>query len=164
MSLGLTASQIARSNLAPLKTPGVIRPTMDEATPAEGESLSNTLLYGSAIAVVSGLYAVYVSLTGTTMTANAWFMLALGIVVLVHGLVLLTPRALGFSASGPLMIVYAALMLAHQVWLASQGGMGMGAVDAGMGWDGGMIALALLMLISGVIMIARGGTVNGRDV
>lgn len=131
---------------------------MDEPSRIEPQGISNTRLYGSAIAVVSGLYSVYLATSGVEMTANAWFMLALGLIVTVHGLVLLTPRAIGSSASGPLMIVYALLMLGHQVWLGTQGEMGMGGpMRMGMSWDVGMVALAVLMLVSGVIMAARGG-------
>lgn len=131
---------------------------MEEEPTADPEGISDTRLYGSAIAVVSGLYSVFLATMGVGMSTNAWFMLVLGIVVLVHGLFLLTPRAATFQASGPLMLLYSLLMLLDQAWLATRDGGMPGAMDpmTGMTWDPGMIALALLMLISGAIMTARG--------
>lgn len=137
--------------------------------------VSNTRLYGAAIAVASGLYSLWSASMASQMVTSAWLMLALGIVVIVHGGVLLTGYAgrLG-STSGPLMIGYAVLMLLNQGLLATgmmdhgsmtgtSGGMGSGTgssgMAAGMGWDGGMVTLALLMLVSGVIM-ARGDDAN----
>jgi hypothetical protein len=80
-------------------------------------------------------------------------MIGVGIVVLLHGMVLLSPAAerLG-RASGPLMVLWAAIMLGNQALaaLTSSGSM-MGA----MSWDGGMVAIAALMLASGLIMIRR---------
>lgn len=139
--------------------------TMDTSDSPEG--VSTTRLYGSAIAIVSGVYSLLASTTGGMMGTNAglsgWLMLVLGLVVLVHGVVLLTPAAarLG-AASGPLMIGYAVLMLANQaalgVWSGTRMGSGMGmmgdSMSAGMGWDAGMVALAALMLASGLIMTA----------
>lgn len=135
--------------------------------------VSTARLYGSAVAVVSGLYSLLVSTSGMRMTASGWLMLLLGAVVLVHGVALLTDLAdrLG-DASGPLMIVYAVLMLLNQAWLAASdgtfGGSGMDGTNGGMGgmggtggmggamgWDLGMVALAVLMLASGVIMTTR---------
>lgn len=132
---------------------------MDEEPTTKPQGISDTRLYGSAIAVVSGLYSVFLATTGTAMSGNAWFMLALGLVVLVHGLVLLTPIDVPASASGALMLLYAALMLLDQAWLASRGDGMPGAMDptSAMGWDAGMVALAILMLLSGAIMAA------GRD-
>lgn len=139
------------------------------------DSFSATRLYGSSIAIVSGVYSLWLATTGAGMTGSAWLMLLLGVVVLLHGVVLVTPLAesLG-SASGPLMIAYAVVMLLNQAWMGARrtwwggtdGGMGgpMGGMDGGMGsmWgmDGtmmagpnvGMIAIAILMLVSGVIM------------
>ncbi|GAB7012433.1 hypothetical protein [Halolamina salina] len=130
--------------------------------------VSNTRLYGAAIAVVSGAYSLWSASVGP-MGTGGWLMLALGAVVLVHGALLLTDYAdrLG-DASGPLMIAYAVLMLLNQTLLGTgmidgmdggmNGGMGGGMQggttmpSAGMGWDAGMVALALLMLLSGVIM------------
>jgi len=130
--------------------------------------VSNTRLYGAAIGVVSGGYSLWSASTGA-MGTGGWLMLVLGAVVLVHGVLLLTEYAdpLG-DASGPLMIAYAVLMLLNQALLGSgtmdgmsggmDGGMGggmqggMAGPTAGMGWDAGMAALAVLMLLSGVIM------------
>lgn len=105
-------------------------------------------LYAATIALVSGIYSVASSIGGGTdmMPMNDAVMLLVGIAVIAHGTALLTPLAerLG-RISGPLMIVWAAIMLTNQ--LVS------GASDSMMtSWDGGMVALALLMLASGVIM------------
>lgn len=127
--------------------------------------ISNTRLYGAAIAGVSGLYSLWSASTATTMGTGGWLMAMLGVVVLVHGAILLTNAAdrLG-GASGPLMIGYAALMLLNQALLGTgmmggsttgmDGRMGMSGtgMTGGMGWDAGMVALAILMLLSGVIM------------
>lgn len=137
--------------------------------------VSNTRLYGASIALASGLYSIW-SVTGASrMVASSWLMLVLGAVVVVHGVVLLTPAAerLG-RASGPLMIGYAAVMLLNQALLGTgtmddgsgmgmDGGMGAGNATAGMGWDAGMVALAGLMLVSGLIMTWNGGSSGGGD-
>lgn len=146
---------------------------MDVEREESSDVVSSVRLYGSAIAVVSGAYSVYLATSGLGMPTSAWFMLALGVVVFVHGVALLTPLATKFAAaSGPLMLGYAALMLANQLLMAlrdpaSPGGGGMdggmggsgmsdaGAAAGGMGWDAGMVAIALLMLASGAIMTAR---------
>lgn len=126
-------------------------------------AMSTMRLYGAAIAFASGGYSVAVGSTGTT--AGAALMLVLGVVVVVHGAVLLTDwvSLLG-HASGPLMLAYAVVMLANQAWMVAMptrgmmdgGGMAGSAMGtAAMGWDPGMVALALLMLASGVIMTVR---------
>ncbi|WP_435184538.1 hypothetical protein [Halobellus sp. EA9] len=99
-------------------------------------------------------------------------MAAIGVVVLVHGAVLLTSYASRLrGTNGPLMIGYAAVMLLLQALsgagmttmggsgpgsmnggMADGGMMGESAISAGMGWDAGMVFLALLMLVSGGIM------------
>ena len=142
-----------------------------------GGSPSTTRLYGALIGLVSGGYSVWLATTGTAMTTSAWWMLTLGVIVLVHGAILVTPaaRRLG-AASGPLMIAYAVLMLGTQAWMAvlagtmgstagmdAGGGMtgmdGMGGLEggmlAGMGVDAGMVALAVVMLGSGLLMTRR---------
>lgn len=152
--------------------------------------ISTVRLYGSMIAIVSGAYSVYLSTAGAgpsamatemAMTAGGWFMLALGVIVIAHGVVLLTPAfaRLG-TASGPLMIGYSVLMLLNQGWPAAdgmtaddmdEGGMSNG-MDSGtlgtteqvgemmaMGPDAGMVAIAGLMLASGLVMTARRGMV-----
>ncbi|WP_144903445.1 hypothetical protein [Halobellus captivus] len=140
--------------------------------------VSNTRLYGASIAFASGTYSLWSASTATRMGASGWVMALLGVVVLVHGVVLLTDYAdrLG-GASGPLMIGYAAVMLLNQALLgtgmmpgsgtgsgmtggmsAGDGMMGGSAMTAGMGWDAGMAFLALLMLASGVIMTRSHGS------
>ena len=137
--------------------------------------VTNTRLYGAAIAGVSGLYSLWSASMASRMGTGGWLMALLGVVVLVHGAALLTAYAERIGdASGPLMIGYAALMLLNQALLGTgmmdgmgstgmDGRMGMGGSMAGtnaMGWDAGMVALAVLMLASGVIM-ARGGRDGG---
>ncbi|WP_255198991.1 hypothetical protein [Halorarius litoreus] len=140
-----------------------------------------TRQYGAAIALVSGVYSLLSATGGTGMMgSNSGLLMALlGVVVVVHGVVLLTPYAdrLG-NASGPLMIGYSLVMLLNQALVGVTGsvnwGMGMGSgmeggmtggmestMTAGMGWDLGMVALAVLMLISGVIMTNRRGSESG---
>jgi hypothetical protein len=138
-----------------------------------------TRQYGAAIALVSGVYSLLSATTGSgMMSSNSGLLMALlGIVVIVHGVVLLTPYAdrLG-NASGPLMIGYSFLMLLNQALVGITGSMnwgmggGMGSgmsggmnggmssnmgstMTVGMGWDLGMVALAVL--ISGLIMTSR---------
>lgn len=90
-------------------------------------------------------------------------MVVVGIVVTVHGIILLTPAVTRLGrASGPLMILWAAIMLLNQAPLAAVGGWGMpGSAMGGspmtseMGWDAGMVAVAVLMLASGLIMSRR---------
>ena len=82
-------------------------------------------------------------------------MLIIGVVVLLHGIALLTPLADRFGrASGPLMILWAAIMLGNQALAATGSSMPM---MGSASWDGGMVAIATLMLASGLIMI------RGRD-
>lgn len=139
---------------------------------------STTRPYGAAIAITSGVYSLVSATAGGTMGTTGlgiagWVMIAIGVVVVVHGVVLLTPAAerLG-GASGPLMIAYSLVMLLLQALggtgtmggtgmtggmeggMGSMGGMGSTAT-AGMGWDLGMVALAVLMLFSGIVMTTR---------
>ncbi|MFC5278372.1 hypothetical protein ACFPM1_06300 [Halorubrum rubrum] len=138
--------------------------------------VSDTRLYGAAIAFASGGYSLASAAGATRMTATAWLMLALGAVVVVHGALLLAPTLpLDDATSGGLMVAYAVGMPATQAALATgmaggmggdgtmdgsgMGGGGMGGamgdatVTAAMPWDLGMVALALLMLVSGGIMV-----------
>jgi hypothetical protein len=114
---------------------------------------ADTRLYACAIALVSGIYSIASTIAGGMgrMPMGASVMLLLGIVVVVHGIVLLTPLAGRLvRPSGPLMIVWAVIMLANQLLTdtMSRGPM--------MAWDAGMVAVAVLMLASGVIMSRRG--------
>jgi len=136
--------------------------------------VSNTRRYGAAIALASGAYSLWSPSTAAEMTVSAWLMGLLGLVVIVHGSVLLTEYAarLG-TASGPLMIGYSLVMLANQALLSTgimgdgsgmgmDSGMNMGGsgMTAAMGWDAGMVALALLMLVSGIIMTQGNSTMD----
>jgi hypothetical protein len=141
--------------------------------------LSATTLYASSIAIVSGAYAISSPLVATmrapTMTdlqdalgIGGWIMLGVGIVVLLHGVVLLTPASPRLHrSSGPLMLVWAAIMLVNQLLIAVVPGFGMAGtrtgemmspLTEGMSWDGGMVAIAILMLASGLIMTSRGSS------
>ena len=144
---------------------------------------STTRQYGEAIALVSGVYSL-ISATGGSgmMNSNSGLLMALlGVIVVVHGVALLTPYAdqLG-NASGLLMIGYSLVMLLNQTLVGVTGSMnwgmggGMGSgmnggmsgsmgssMTAGMGWDLGMVALAVLMLISGIIMTNHSSSETG---
>jgi hypothetical protein len=126
--------------------------------------VSNTRLYGASISLVSGVYSLWSASMASRMVTSALLMAALGVVVIAHGALLLTPYAdrLG-RASGPLMVAYSLLMLLNQALLSAgvladgsdmmgMGAMGGSGMTAGMGWDAGMAALAVLMLLSGAIM------------
>ena len=110
---------------------------------------ADTRLCAGAIALVSGTYSIGSAIGGgmrMTPVSDA-VMLVVGIVVIAHGIVLLTPLAVRLGrASGPLMIVWAAIMLGNQLLAASMSNSMMAS------WDAGMVALAVLMLVSGVIM------------
>lgn len=140
----------------------------------DSSGVSTMGLYGASIGVVSGVYSLFQATTGAGMSGSAWFMVVLGVVVLAHGIVLVTPAASTLGrASGPLMISYSVLMLLNQAWLSSgvgsgmdgDGMMGSGSMNGGMqsgmdvastmGTDAGMVAIAVLMLASGVIMTLR---------
>lgn len=127
--------------------------------------VSNTRLYGAAIAITSGLYSLWSASMASRPTTSSWLMSLLGVIVIVHGGVLLTDYAnrLG-GTGGPLMIVYALVMLLNQALLGTRmmddgsgmgmgGGMGGSGMTTGMGWDAGMAVLAVLMLVSGLIML-----------
>ena len=130
---------------------------------------SATRLYASSIAIVSGLYAIGSSagalmsqpmMTDAGLGIGGWIMLGLGIVVLVNGIVLLTSLAgrLG-RRSGQLMVLWAVVMLLNQGLSGAVTGWGMpgsrmggSPMTTGMGWHAGMVAIAALMLASGLIM------------
>ncbi|WP_132060709.1 hypothetical protein [Halorussus amylolyticus] len=139
--------------------------------------ISNTRLYGAAIAFTSGIYSLWSASMASRMTTGGWLMAVLGVVVVAHGAVLLTDAAARLGdASGPLMVAYAILMLANQALFGTgmvgdgrmgmdsqmNPGMGESTISAGMGWDAGMVALAVLMLVSGVIM-SRDSTDGASD-
>lgn len=122
------------------------------------EAISTQRLYGSAIALVSGGYSLYLSWTGPEMTTQTWAMILIGVIVIAHGIVLLTPAAERIAAiSGPLMIGYALVMVALQWWMDMEEPDMMGEA---MSADPGMVAIALLMLLSGIIMTRRQGSMS----
>lgn len=115
-----------------------------------------TRLYASSIAVVSGLYSIGSGLVmDASLGIGGWVMLVLGIVVLLHGIGLVTPLADSIGpVSGPLMVLWAVVMLLNQGlssamsgWMADEPMMA-----SPMEADAGMIAVAVLMLASGLIM------------
>jgi hypothetical protein len=124
---------------------------------------ADTRLYASAIAIVSGTYSIVSAAASgmASMPTSASIMLAAGVAALVHGTVLLTPVAARVGrVSGPLMLLWAAVMLGNQAlaatlpdWTMAQPMRGAGSMT----WDGGMVAIAILMLASGLIMTRRGG-------
>lgn len=143
---------------------------MDDLTGNDDEvlaSISTTRLYGGTIAIVSGLYSIFLSTMGMDGSPlmdgspTGLVMLILGVVVAAHGLVLFTEYAARIRKdSGMLMVSYAALMLLLQAWLPMQapadGMNGMnGTTSAAAMSDPGMVAIALIMLASGLIMNAR---------
>jgi hypothetical protein len=131
-----------------------------------------TLIYAVAIALVSGGYSLLVGLAGIDVSfgmsgpqieivTSVWIMLLLGIVVLVHGVALLRLSGGRFGTiSGLLMIGYSIVMILNQALVGTgifdgsgtaASSMGSGTV-VGTSWDGGVVALAVLMLISGILM------------
>lgn len=127
--------------------------------------LTPTRQYGAAIALTSGLYSLF-AMDGGMASMAGTVMVVIGAIAVVHGVVLLTPVAdrLG-NASGLLMIGYSLVMLVTQaVVMGSDGSM----TDMGMGtssqmgemmaFDAGMVMLAALMLVSGLIMTQAGET------
>ncbi len=122
----------------------------------------DTRLYAGAIAIVSGVYSIVAALGDgmAPMPPSALVMLGVGIVVLVHGAILLTPAAQRIGrTSGPAMLLWAGVMLGSQALAATVPSWTMGEPmgSGSMAWDGGMVAVAVLMVISGLIMIRRGG-------
>ncbi len=135
--------------------------------------ISTMRLYGGVIAIVSGIYSLLSAIIG--MMANSsmdmgmtnglevsmWAMILLGLIVLVHGVILLTPFVSVISSlSGPLMIFYSVLMLSNQAFLGITSNLqrisiGMSSPNMEMTLDIGMVAIALLMFISGLIMITH---------
>jgi hypothetical protein len=108
-------------------------------------TLSATRLYASSIAIVSGLYSLDSALGGvmggTARNTGDFIMIAIGVIVIVHGFVLLTPAAARLGqANGPLMMLWGLIMLGNQLLFADVPG---------------MAAIAVLMLISGLIMSVR---------
>jgi hypothetical protein len=126
-------------------------------------TIPDTRLYAGAIAIVSGIYSILAALADdmAPMPPSALVMLLVGIIVLVHGAIILTPAAQRIGRiSGPAMLLWAGFMLGNQALAATMSSWTMGGPMAGsssMGWDGGMLAIAVLMLVSGLIMMRRGG-------
>ncbi|MFB6254784.1 MAG: hypothetical protein ABEI06_09245 [Halobacteriaceae archaeon] len=124
--------------------------------------VTNTQLYGSSIAIMSGLYSLWGAWASPQISPSGWIMILLGVIVIIHGIILLSGASDYLSGlSGPLMIGYAIIMLLLQVISGSmmETNTEMNPVmdgtmpQATMGWDPGMVALAMLMLISGFIML-----------
>lgn len=104
-------------------------------------------LYGGSIAIVSGIYSVYLSMYGVMMPGMSRpFMLLLGALVLAHGVALLTPLHNRVRrVSGPLMVLWGLLMAGMQLWTyASTTNLFM--------VEEGMIAVGAIMVMSGAVM------------
>ena len=110
---------------------------------------------------MSGTYSIVASFAADTMQMSlaATVMLVVGLAAVAHGVLLLAPAAANIGAwSGPAMLLWAAIMLGNQLLAATvpewaSGGPMMGGEE----WDGGMVAVATLMLVSGLIMTRRRG-------
>ncbi|UVE52028.1 hypothetical protein KU306_17055 (plasmid) [Haloferax larsenii] len=125
---------------------------------------SSTRLYGATIALVSGFYSIAMSLDMTSTTDSV--MALVGVIVVLHGVALLTPLVSRIGrAGGPLMLLYSIVMLGNQALMSTNSstmgtGMNTGmnsmnsgmSTTGGMGFDAGMVAIALIMLASGLIM------------
>ncbi|MFB6203945.1 MAG: hypothetical protein ABEK01_05635 [Candidatus Nanohaloarchaea archaeon] len=113
----------------------------------ELSSISTQRLYGGSIAVISGIYSIYVATFGVTGSmAVMWLMFILGLITSVHGALILT----GYTGmidpySGPLMMAYSVFMAVNQIvsWISR------GSISQG------MMALAVMMAFSGAIMTVR---------
>ncbi|MFB6144550.1 MAG: hypothetical protein ABEJ98_04535 [Candidatus Nanohaloarchaea archaeon] len=105
------------------------------------QMMNSSRKYGGLISVVSGVYSLYLGMQTMNM-ASMWLMNILGLVVLMHGVALLTDLETDvLDRSGELMVLYSAVMLLNQVWMATM-----------MAFDPGMTAVAVIMLGSGLIM------------
>ena len=123
--------------------------------------------YGGLVAVVAGIYAIAMAAWGPGMSYADWFLLVVGGVVFGHGVALVG----GFSrrldaTSGALLVGYALVLVLSQAWLGvrddsplQQGTLSSPSVHRELGWstlpwDPGLVALAIVLLGSGVIMTA----------
>ena len=106
------------------------------------------LSYGGTLAIVSGIYSF---LMGSSSAMSPFTLSTiLGVIVFIHGaLLLFSPDSISnFSReSGLLMMVYSILMLTNQV-IMQLTSMMMAE------WDLGMVSLAILMLVSGRLMVS----------
>lgn len=106
------------------------------------------MIFGGTLAIVSGVYSF---LMGSTAMSPSLLPTVLGIIVFVHGtLLLFSPTSISkFSReSGLLMMLYSIIMLTNQVILQLTSMMTAG-------WDLGMLSLAILMLVSGRLMVSK---------
>jgi len=111
--------------------------------------LPSDTVYASTLAIISGVYSILMGyVPGMPIKA---FTIFLGIVVILHGILLLFPlKKINFSSrdSGFLMVLYGVLMLSDQLFSQLTSSMMVG-------WDLGMISLSLLMLVSGRLMLMK---------
>ncbi len=121
--------------------------------------MSTMKLIGSIIAIVGGGYSIYFSTTSATMNTSMWLMLVLGLIVFIHGVLIMTRFASRLGrGNGVAMIIYSVLMLANQVWMETREtpiGMNGGEMAESTSWDPWMTVIAVLMLASGLIMTVR---------
>jgi hypothetical protein len=110
-------------------------------------------IIGGIVDIVAGLALLQsgrmVAEQTMAITANAWggyLLLSLGVIVLVTGLYLYTPRMMNQSIIGALMLLYGAVMLGLGVTMIGQ----MFSMMQGSSFSGTvMIILGLAMLYSG---------------
>ncbi len=110
---------------------------------------SSEMIYGGTLAIVSGIYSFLMGYSPTMSTSL--FPTVLGVIVFVHGtLLLFSPDSISkFSReSGLIMMLYSILMLTNQVILQLTSMMMAE-------WDLGMVSLAILMLVSGRLMVSH---------
>jgi|GEM_PF-1354612 uncharacterized membrane protein HdeD (DUF308 family) len=111
--------------------------------------LPSETVYASTLAIVSGVYSILMGyVPGMPIRTLVTF---LGIVVILHGILLLFPSKkinLSSQDSGFLMVLYGLLMLSDQLFSQLTSSMMIG-------WDAGMISLSLLMLVSGRLMLIK---------
>ena len=107
------------------------------------------MIYGGTLAIVSGIYSFLMG--SSSAMSPSLLATILGSIVFIHGAILLfSPHSISkFSReSGLLMMLYGILMLTNQVILQLTSMMMAN-------WDIGMLSLAILMLVSGRLMVAK---------
>jgi hypothetical protein len=113
-------------------------------------------LYGGVIAIITGAYSFLIGMLSTYFEFEP-VLIVLGFLVGIHGAVMVTPLADRYTRlNGILMMGFGALMIAYQAWMGITTPMGrslgqqLGAW-VNPGYDMGMVALALILFLAGVI-------------
>lgn len=113
-------------------------------------------LYTGVIAIITGAYSFLIGMLSTYFELQP-VLIVLGFLVGIHGAVMVTPLAERYTRlNGILMMVFGALMIAYQAWMGATTTLGrsMGqqlGAWVNPGYDMGMVALALLLFLAGVI-------------